>query len=43
MRQSKLYFRPRSGFNKGKQSEFEERKWFKEPGKETVNEQKRNA
>lgn len=24
------YFRPVSGYNKGKKSEFEERKWFKE-------------
>ena len=24
------YFRPVSGYNKGKQSEFKERKWFRE-------------
>lgn len=24
------YFRPVSGYNKGKQSEFKERKWFEE-------------
>ena len=24
------YFRPVSGYNKGKKSEFKERKWFKE-------------
>lgn len=24
------YFRPVSGYNKGKMSEFKERKWFKE-------------
>jgi anaerobic ribonucleoside-triphosphate reductase len=24
------YFRPVSGYNKGKQSEYKERKWFKE-------------
>lgn len=24
------YFRPISGYNKGKKSEFKERKWFKE-------------
>ena len=24
------YFRPVSGYNKGKKSEFDERKWFKE-------------
>lgn len=24
------YFRPYSGYNKGKQSEFKERKWFSE-------------
>ena len=28
--QSKMYLRPVSQFNKGKQSEFNERKWFTE-------------
>lgn len=27
------YFRPVSGYNIGKKSEFKERKWFKEPRK----------
>lgn len=37
------YFRNTTNFNIGKRQEYRDRKWFKEPGKETVNEQKRNA
>lgn len=33
------YFSPRSQYNKGKQSEFKERKWFKE---EKTHEQRDN-